>query len=754
MIKFCAKCGKEIKPGDLFCANCGWKVPKDNVTEIAHESSTDLEKKLNSSNQKMIDETAGLLTRMQNGDSEAFQQLFEKTKRYVFYIVSEIIGAKNSDVEDVMQEVYLNIYSKMDTLKDPALSLKWIKMIARNKAIDYCKKANVKHEMLSEEKDEIADSEDVLIQPMMVPEDIMENQATRQLVSDIIAALPQDQKRIVVQYYFNECKLSEIAEEMGIPLNTVKTKLRRIKQSLEEKFLLLEREQGVRLHSIGVVPFMLYLFTEQAEAAIVPEALSQSLCGKIFESDLLKYLMKRQMPPNPANGGAAGAASQTAPPTGQTALNPTGNAVGQAAENASMNGAAQSAAQMTGNGMIKITGVKIAAAAVTVLALAGAGFGIFSLTQKAQDQEPKKEMTLAADNTEIAVTDGAGKEGTDVSSDAENADTAEKGKETETGTKDSTDAEKPYDTPVAYEMTEAEENNLKEVLRQLYEQQSANEPIGNVESGATYYVEGARLTYDVSEPLFNGEYAKEFFIYDIMNETQFFGQTGYMESGTKFSLEEVNEMLDRLIGEKIEDPVDVGTIFLYEDGYFTFLGSDAPYTYSSHCEIDNMMQISDTQIEVYGQLYINTCGQVDPTDYDNPDIYFIPYSPANTFQALIKLNADSPSGVTVEGIAYDAKNPYGEAAIGDAENMILKSSVEELTEEDLKGFTKEQLRIARNEIYARHGRKFQSEDLQNYFENFWWYWEVYDTDHEIGDEDLNPIELKNVYFISEYENKL
>jgi hypothetical protein len=68
-----------------------------------------------------------------------------------------------------------------------------------------------------------------------------------------------------------------------------------------------------------------------------------------------------------------------------------------------------------------------------------------------------------------------------------------------------------------------------------------------------------------------------------------------------------------------------------------------------------------------------------------------------------------------------------------------------LTESDLQGMSKQELRILRNEIYARHGRKFKSEDLQVYFSAQSWYQPLYD------EVQLNSIEKKNVEFIQKHE---
>lgn len=71
-----------------------------------------------------------------------------------------------------------------------------------------------------------------------------------------------------------------------------------------------------------------------------------------------------------------------------------------------------------------------------------------------------------------------------------------------------------------------------------------------------------------------------------------------------------------------------------------------------------------------------------------------------------------------------------------------------LTEEDLSGLSKEELRIARNEIYARHGYIFKSADLREYFKSKSWYQEVFSSTTQF---DLNEYEHYNVDFIKRHE---
>ena len=87
---------------------------------------------------------------------------------------------------------------------------------------------------------------------------------------------------------------------------------------------------------------------------------------------------------------------------------------------------------------------------------------------------------------------------------------------------------------------------------------------------------------------------------------------------------------------------------------------------------------------------------------------------------------------------------------GDPGDEILPDSDERyLTESDLSGLTAQYLTYARNEIYARHGRPFQSAELQDYF----YASGLYEVNQNYQDSQLSDMEKKNAELISDYQNK-
>ena len=84
--------------------------------------------------------------------------------------------------------------------------------------------------------------------------------------------------------------------------------------------------------------------------------------------------------------------------------------------------------------------------------------------------------------------------------------------------------------------------------------------------------------------------------------------------------------------------------------------------------------------------------------------------------------------------------------------ILPNSGTKLVTNADIEGFSKDKLALARNEIYARHGRKFQMQEFKDYFEKQSWYKTNPNYNYEDDDSNLNSIESRNVTFLLNAEN--
>lgn len=100
--------------------------------------------------------------------------------------------------------------------------------------------------------------------------------------------------------------------------------------------------------------------------------------------------------------------------------------------------------------------------------------------------------------------------------------------------------------------------------------------------------------------------------------------------------------------------------------------------------------------------------------------------------------------------------PVDQKSVEESSEYILANSDKKyLSDADVEGLSKEQLFLARNEIYARHGRIFKSKDLQSYFNAKSWYDPSYDGDEFDSRQDtiFNQYEKENLNLIMRMEEE-
>lgn len=115
--------------------------------------------------------------------------------------------------------------------------------------------------------------------------------------------------------------------------------------------------------------------------------------------------------------------------------------------------------------------------------------------------------------------------------------------------------------------------------------------------------------------------------------------------------------------------------------------------------------------------------------------------------------ANGTTGETITGNTGTSSASSTGTAAPSADYILPDSSSRYLTEQDITGLSASQLRLARNEIFARHGRIFASDDLKTYFESKSWYQgtvqsEVFDADL---DSRINDFERANIELIKTAE---
>ena len=214
---------------------------------------------------------ANATTKMQSGDDSAFNDIYNMMFPHVNALI-QTRGISGEDAIDVAQETMISVYKYASTIKDPQSTYKWIMSLANNKIVDYFRKIAKRLEnetFITAEDDDMGEAEQLYNKShdthsgqlfLKVPEDIFVNKEKQQMLLGVVNSLKEDQKQIVMMHCFSDMTFKDIAEVLGISENTVKTKFYRSLNKLESSIYEVEKKEGGRLHSIGVVPFLLFMY--------------------------------------------------------------------------------------------------------------------------------------------------------------------------------------------------------------------------------------------------------------------------------------------------------------------------------------------------------------------------------------------------------------------------------------------------------------------------------------------------------------
>ena len=241
----------------------------------------------------MSDFTGKLIHKASSGDQDAITELYELTYSSVYKTVKSMIADEDT-VLDIVQDSFIKGFQSLKQLDTPENFRAWMKRIATNKAKDYLKKKKpiLFTDMENEYGEEIDFQDDCLEH---CPEEVLDRKETARLMNEILATLSEEQRLVIGMFYYEEMSVREISEILGCSENTVKSRLNYGRKKVEVKVKELEK-RGTKLYSLAPLPFLLWLFRMDAEAAEIPS-------GMVLEA------VTAECAAAGAAGGAAGAAA-------------------------------------------------------------------------------------------------------------------------------------------------------------------------------------------------------------------------------------------------------------------------------------------------------------------------------------------------------------------------------------------------------------------------------------------------------------
>ena len=174
-----------------------------------------------------------ILKRLRNRDEKAFEEIIDLYSAYVTAIVRNLLSSKGTreDVEEVVADTFISLWNTVERINyEEYSSIKaYIAVIARNKAKDWLRNAKMQNLQLMD---------DILIIDNSVEQLVVQREQQR-IIARILEQLKPLDWKIFVAYYYQYKKVNEIAQELQVNPQTVKTRLRRGREVLK-RFLIKE----------------------------------------------------------------------------------------------------------------------------------------------------------------------------------------------------------------------------------------------------------------------------------------------------------------------------------------------------------------------------------------------------------------------------------------------------------------------------------------------------------------------------------
>jgi RNA polymerase sigma-70 factor (ECF subfamily) len=182
----------------------------------------------------------GLLMAIAKGQQDAFDTLYRKYETRLFHYVLNLIRDANA-AEDVLAEAMLAIWHGAKSFRGEAQVSTWMFGIARHKALDASRQQQRDGRRTTPLDDalQIEDPQDGPVEHAM-------QQATAAYILKALSQLSDDHREVLHLAFYEDLSYQEIAELVGIPVNTVKTRVFYAKKALKEILVKQEAREPIR----------------------------------------------------------------------------------------------------------------------------------------------------------------------------------------------------------------------------------------------------------------------------------------------------------------------------------------------------------------------------------------------------------------------------------------------------------------------------------------------------------------------------
>lgn len=215
-----------------------------------------------------------LITRVINGDTQAFEEIYQATYRQVYYTAFSFLKNEQNTL-DVMQDTYITALTHLQQLENPERIVAWLNQIAVNKCKDFLMK-----KIPEPIEENSIDTELLEENDNFLPESYVLNAEKRKIILTIMQEeLSAVQYQTIILYYFDGMSVPEIAACMECPEGTVKYRLSTARGKIRNGVQDYEDTSGIKLYSSGSVALLTAIFIAESQSLNIPNVISNIFAG-------------------------------------------------------------------------------------------------------------------------------------------------------------------------------------------------------------------------------------------------------------------------------------------------------------------------------------------------------------------------------------------------------------------------------------------------------------------------------------------
>jgi len=177
-----------------------------------------------------------LVERARQGDKRAFELLVEKYQRRLLRLLSRMVRDPD-EVEDIAQETFIKAYRALPNFRGDAAFYTWLYRIGVNTAKNYLASRNKTMRTVSDQAidDDDEPDERLMAQDNNTPETELVSKQIVLAVNEAVDALPEELRSAISLREMEGLSYEEIAELMGCPIGTVRSRIFRAREAIAAK---------------------------------------------------------------------------------------------------------------------------------------------------------------------------------------------------------------------------------------------------------------------------------------------------------------------------------------------------------------------------------------------------------------------------------------------------------------------------------------------------------------------------------------